>query len=209
MAAALLHAAAAAPLQGPSQPARAAFHPLASAPAASLRLARSSPAPRPRLEASFRALSAGRRFAWRGRRVIAALAGEETGSGVGDGKDNIKEEIKPEEAQEAWKVMLDQFKAEALRMQALSTQAYDVYSKKTREVLLEAAEKLKIQTEKAQKDLSVIAAEVGEEGQEYLTMAARNSPDSIKDIMTTFRALGKLKWPSEYEDYHVGIPFGM
>nr|CAB3478690.1 unnamed protein product [Digitaria exilis] len=210
MAAALLHAAAAAPLQGPNQPARAAFHPLASAPA-SLRLARSSPASRPRLEASFRALSAGRRFArsGRGRRVVAALAGEETGSGVGDDKDNSKEEIKPEEAQEAWKVMLDQFKAEALRMQALSTQAYEVYSKKTREVLLEAAEKLKIQTDKAQKDLSVIAAEVSQEGQEYLTIAARNSPDSIKDIMTTFRALGKLKWPSEYEDYHVGIPFGM
>jgi len=127
---------------------------------------------------------------------------------VGDGKDNSNGEIKPEEAQEAWKVMLEQFKAEALRMQALSMQAYDVYSKRTREVLLEASEKLKIQADKAQKDLSVIAAEVSQEGQEYLTMAARNSPDSIKDITTTFRALGKLNWPSEYEDYHVGIPFG-
>jgi mitochondrial fission protein ELM1 len=105
--------------------------------------------------------------------------------------------------------LLEQFKAEALRMQALSMQAYDVYSKRTREVLLEASEKLKIQADKAQKDLSVIAAEVSQEGQEYLTMAARNSPDSIKDITTTFRALGKLNWPSEYEDYHVGIPFGM
>lgn len=128
---------------------------------------------------------------------------------MGDGKDNSKEEIKPEEAQEAWKVMLEQFKAEALRMQALSVQAYDVYSKRTREVLLEAAEKLKIQADKAQKDLSVVASEVSQEGQEYLTMAAQNSPDSVKDIMTTFRALGKLNWPSEYEDYHVGIPFGM
>jgi len=130
------------------------------------------------------------------------------GSEAGDDKDNSKGEIKPEEAQEAWKVMLEQFKAEALRMQALSIQAYDVYSKRTREVLLEAADKLKIQADKAQKDLSVIATEVGQEGQEYLTMAAQNSPDSIKDITTTFRALGKLNWPSEYEDYHVGIPFG-
>ncbi|CAL4946817.1 unnamed protein product [Urochloa decumbens] len=206
----LLHAA---PLQSPGPPARAgaaAFHPLASAPV-SLRLpARTSSSSRRRLEASF---SAGHRFAGRGaprgRRVLAAFAGEETeGSGVGDDKDNNKEEIKPEEAQEAWKVMLEQFKAEALRMQALSMQAYDVYSKRTREVLLEAAEKLKIQADKAQKDLSVIATEVGQEGQEYLAMAAQNSPDSIKDITVTFKALGKLNWPSEYEDYHVGIPFG-
>jgi len=130
------------------------------------------------------------------------------GSEAGDDKDNSNGEIKPEEAQEAWKVMLEQFKAEALRMQALSMQVYGEYSKRTREVLLEAADKLKIQADKAQKDLSVIATEVGQEGQEYLTMAAQNSPDSIKDITATFRALGKLNWPSEYEDYHVGIPFG-
>ncbi|CAO1944614.1 unnamed protein product [Urochloa humidicola] len=210
MAASLLHAAAA--LHSPCPPARAAaaaFHPLASAPV-SLRLARSSSSSRRRLEGSF---SAGHRFAGRGaplvRGVVAAFAGEETeGSGVVDDKDTSKEEIKPEEAQEAWKVMLEQFKAEALRMQALSMQAYDVYSKRTREVLLEAAEKLKIQADKAQKDLSVIATEVGQEGQEYLAMAAQNSPDSIKDITMTFKALGKLNWPSEYEDYHVGIPFG-
>ncbi|PWZ23891.1 Actin-41 [Zea mays] len=67
---------------------------------------------------------------------------------------------------------------------------------------------MKIQADKAQKDLNVIATEVSQEGQEYLVMAARNSPDSIKDITTTFRALGRLNWPSEYEDYHVGIPFG-
>ncbi|KAL5683172.1 hypothetical protein ACJX0J_009557, partial [Zea mays] len=93
------------------------------------------------------------------------------------------------------------------RRPQLSMQAYDVYSKRAREVLLEASEKMKIQADKAQKDLSVIATEVSQEGQEYLVMAARNSPDSIKDITTTFRALGRLNWPSEYEDYHVGIPF--
>ncbi|CAD6236203.1 unnamed protein product [Miscanthus lutarioriparius] len=210
MAASLLHAATAS-LQSSTRAGAAAFHPLASAP--SLRLARSSFSSSRRLEVSLRAVSPGHRFAGRGaprdRRVVAALAGEQTeGSEVGDDKDNSNGEIKPEEAQEAWKVMLEQFKAEALRMQALSMQAYDVYSKRTREVLLEASEKLKIQADKAHKDLSVIAAEVSQEGQEYLTMAARNSPDSIKDITTTFRALGKLNWPSEYEDYHVGIPFG-
>jgi hypothetical protein len=73
MAASLLHAAAAAP----SQPARTTFHPLASAPV-SLRLARASSSSRRRLEASFRALSAGHRLAGRPRRVVAAFAGEET-----------------------------------------------------------------------------------------------------------------------------------
>eukprot|EP00267_Zea_mays_P056473 XP_023156509.1 uncharacterized LOC100273380 isoform X1 [Zea mays] len=212
MAASLLHAsAAAASLLSSTQHARAgaaAFHPLACAP--SLRLTRSSFSTNRHLEISLRAISASRRFAGRGaprdRRVVAALAGEQTeGSEVGDDRNG---EIKPEEAQEIWKVMLEQFKAEALRMQALSMQAYDVYSERTREVLLEASEKLKIQADKAQKDLSVVATEIGQEGQEYLMMAARNSPDSIKDITTTFRALGKLNWPSEYEDYHVGIPFG-
>ncbi|RLM58944.1 non-green plastid inner envelope membrane protein [Panicum miliaceum] len=52
--------------------------PLASA-QASLRLARSSPSPHPRLEASFQAPSASRRFAGRGapwgRRVVAAFVG--------------------------------------------------------------------------------------------------------------------------------------
>ncbi|XP_062207274.1 protein FATTY ACID EXPORT 3, chloroplastic-like [Phragmites australis] len=201
MAASLVHAAA--PLPSPG---------LASAP--SLRLARSSSSTsRRRLEVSLRAVSAGHRLAGRGaprgRRVVAALAGEETeGSEVGDDKDDIKVEINSEEAQETWKVMLEQFKAEALRMQALSMQAYDVYSKRTREVLLEASEKLRIHADKAQKDLSMIATEIGQEGQEYLVMAAQNSPDSIKDITETFRALGSLSWPSQYKDYHLGIPFG-
>jgi hypothetical protein len=105
--------------------------------------------------------------------------------------------------------MLKQFKGEAIRMQALTTQAYDVYSKRAREVLLEASEKLKIQADKAQKDLSIVAAEVSEEGQEYLKLAAQNSPDSIKDISGTISDLSKLNGPSEYKDYHVAIPFGM
>ncbi|GJM92726.1 hypothetical protein PR202_ga09220 [Eleusine coracana subsp. coracana] len=207
MAASLVHAVAA-----PGQPAARAFHPLASAPAL-LRLARSPSSSRRGIEVSLRAVSAGPRGlvgrgALRGRRVVAALAAEEEGSHVAGDKDTVNVEIQPEEAQEAWKVMLEQFKAEALRMQALSLQAYEVYSKRTREVLLEASEKLKIQAEKAQKDLSVIAAEVGQEGQEYLKLAAQKSPDSVKDITDTFSALSSLSFPSQYKDYHVGIPFG-
>nr|BAJ85311.1 predicted protein [Hordeum vulgare subsp. vulgare] len=211
MAASLLHAAASSPLAGPNPAARAAFRPLASSPF--LRLARSSPDRRSRLDAPPRALSGGARLAasLRPRRFVAALAGEEPmSSELGDDKEKESEkiEIEPEEAQEVWKEMLKQFKAEAIRMQALTTQAYDVYSKRAREVLLEASEKLRIQADKAQKDLSVIAAEVGEEGQEYLQLAAKNSPDSIKDITETINAVGNLNGPSEYKDYHVGISFG-
>ncbi|KAM3333381.1 hypothetical protein ACQJBY_028457 [Aegilops geniculata] len=214
MAASLLHAAASSPLAGPNPAARAAFRPLASSPFP--RLARSSPDRRARLDASLRALSGGARLAAgvaapRPRRFVAALAGEEPmSSELGDDKEKETEkiEIEPEEAQEVWREMLKQFKAEAIRMQALTTQAYDVYSKRAREVLLEASEKLRIQADKAQKDLTIIAAEVGEEGQEYLQLAAKNSPDSIKDITETINAVGNLNGPSEYKDYHVGISFG-
>uniref|UniRef100_A0A8I6WUC4 Non-green plastid inner envelope membrane protein n=1 Tax=Hordeum vulgare subsp. vulgare TaxID=112509 RepID=A0A8I6WUC4_HORVV len=175
MAASLLHAAASSPLAGPNPAARAAFRPLASSPF--LRLARSSPDRRSRLDAPPRALSGGARLAasLRPRRFVAALAGEEPmSSELGDDKEKESEkiEIEPEE------------------------------------VLLEASEKLRIQADKAQKDLSVIAAEVGEEGQEYLQLAAKNSPDSIKDITETINAVGNLNGPSEYKDYHVGISFG-
>ncbi|KAM0844559.1 hypothetical protein ACQ4PT_056963 [Festuca glaucescens] len=209
MAASLLHAAASSsPLAGPNPPARAAFRPLASSPF--LRLARSSLDLRRcrRIDAPLRALPAGGP-APRARRFVVALAAEEpTSSEPGDDAEKENIEIEPEEAQEVWREMLKQFKGEAIRMQALTTEAYAVYSKRAREVLLEASEKLKIRADKAQKDLSVIAAEVGEEGQEYLKLAAQNSPDSIKDITETINALGKLNGPSEYADYHVGIPFG-
>jgi len=165
------------------------------------------------IDAPLRALPDGTRLAagrpaLRARRVVAAFAGEEpTNSEPGDDTEKENAEIEPEEAQEVWREMLKQFKGEAIRMQALTAEAYVVYSKRAREVLLEASEKLKIQADKAQKDLSVIAAEVGEEGQKYLKLAAQNSPDSIKDITETINVLGKLNGPSEYQDYHVAIPF--
>ncbi|KAL5221972.1 hypothetical protein ABZP36_026685 [Zizania latifolia] len=216
MAASVVHAAASSPLQGsrPPAPAPAAFHHVASSPFVRLACTTSSSSRR-RLDAPLRALSAGPRFAagWgtpRARRVVAsAFDGEESvGSELGDDKEKGKEEIKAEEAQEVWKEILKQFKDEAVRMQTLTLQAYDVYSQRAREMLLEASEKLKIQADKAQQDLTVIAAEVSEEGQEYLNLAAQNSPDSIKDISETFSSLRKLNGLSEYQDYHVGIPFG-
>jgi hypothetical protein len=56
---------------------------------------------------------------------------------VAGDKDNINVEI---QAQEVWKVMLEQFKAEALRMQALSMQAYQVYSKRAEDPGRQSAE---------------------------------------------------------------------
>ena len=75
MAASLLHAAASSPLAGPYPAARAAFRPLASSPF--LRLARSSPDRRARLDFPLRALSGGARLstgvaALRPRRFVAA-----------------------------------------------------------------------------------------------------------------------------------------
>jgi hypothetical protein len=78
-------------------------------------------------------------------------------------------------------------------------QAYNVYSKT----------RLKIQADKAQKDLSVIATKVSQEGQEYLVVAARNFPDSDQGYHNNVQGSGRLYGPSEYEDYHVGVPFGM
>uniref|UniRef100_A0A6V7QSG5 Protein FATTY ACID EXPORT 3, chloroplastic n=1 Tax=Ananas comosus var. bracteatus TaxID=296719 RepID=A0A6V7QSG5_ANACO len=151
-------------------------------------------------------VSARRRFS---RIVSFAAANEESkfeDAPVEIEKD--KTDIKSEVSQEEWAQTLEQFKAEALKMKAKSAEAYEIYSKKAVEMLLETSEKLKIQTDKAQKDLGVILKEVGEEGQQYLSMAAEKSPDSVKDILETFKSLGDLKSMSQVRDYHVGVPFG-
>ncbi|XP_026660156.1 protein FATTY ACID EXPORT 3, chloroplastic-like [Phoenix dactylifera] len=122
----------------------------------------------------------------------------------GEGKTEIKMEI----SQETWKQLLEYAKAEAMKMKATSKEAYEVYSKKAMETLLEASEKLKIQAEKAQHDLSIIAKELSKEGKEYLNTTAKNYPDSVKDILETFISLSELKNISEIRDYHIGIPYG-
>ncbi|XP_073114503.1 protein FATTY ACID EXPORT 3, chloroplastic [Elaeis guineensis] len=117
-------------------------------------------------------------------------------------------EIKMEGSQEAWKQSLEYVKAEAMKAKAISQEAYEVYSKKATEILLEASEKLKIQAGKAQQDLSIIAKELSKEGKEYLNTTAKNYPDSVKDVLETFTSLSELKNISEVRDYHIGIPYG-
>ncbi|KAL2530425.1 Protein FATTY ACID EXPORT 3 [Forsythia ovata] len=76
-----------------------------------------------------------------------------------------------EKSEEAWKQTLDSFKEQDLKMQSISKEAYEMYSKKPIVILKETSEKLKIQADKSRQDLTVIAKEVAEESKEYLATA--------------------------------------
>lgn len=114
-----------------------------------------------------------------------------------------------EESQEAWKQALDTFKEQALKLQGVSQEAYEVYSKKAIVVLQDTSEQLKIQADKARYDLSVVAKEITEEGKEYFSSAAENSPE-VKEIVETFTSPDDdLSKVSEVRDFYVGIPYGL
>ncbi|PKU78076.1 protein FATTY ACID EXPORT 3, chloroplastic isoform X1 [Dendrobium catenatum] len=117
--------------------------------------------------------------------------------------------IKEEASQEAWKQTLESFKEEAKKMKGISQEVYDLYSKKAIALLEETSEVLKIQAEKTRHDLGIIAKEISQEGQVYLSTAAVNSPESVKDIVETFASLpNELKQGSTVRDFHLGIPYG-
>ncbi|XAR68709.1 hypothetical protein NMG60_11000058 [Bertholletia excelsa] len=114
------------------------------------------------------------------------------------------------ESEEVWQRTLEAFKAQAVKMQAVSQEAYEAYSKKAMVILKETSEQLKIHAEKARHDLSVIAKEISEEGKEYLTTAAEQSPEPVKDIVETFASsTDDVKEISEVRDFYVGIPYGI
>ncbi|KAG5550773.1 hypothetical protein RHGRI_015659 [Rhododendron griersonianum] len=118
-----------------------------------------------------------------------------------------------EESEEAWQQTLASFKEQALKMQSVSQEAYELYSKKAIVILKETSEQLKIQAEKARQDLSVIVKEISEEGKEYLSTAAEKSPEPVKDIVDTFATVGSsvnqdTKF-SEVPDFFLGIPYGI
>ncbi|XP_010931376.1 protein FATTY ACID EXPORT 3, chloroplastic isoform X2 [Elaeis guineensis] len=144
---------------------------------------------------------------WASRPVPFAASNEES-LDIEVEKDTDNIEKKTDNSQEALKQALEHVKAEAMKAKAMSQEAYEVYSKKAMEILLEASEKLKIQAGKAQNDLSIIAKELSEEGKEYLNTMAKNYPDSVKDILETFTSYSELKSISEVRDYHIGIPYG-
>lgn len=124
-------------------------------------------------------------------------------------KDNndLKEEAEAQE--EAWKQTLASFKEQAMKVQAVSQEAYEVYSDKAMIILKETSEKLKIQADKAREDWTIIAKEISEESKEYLTTAAENSPEPVKDIVETFvSSADELNDMSKVRDFYVGIPYG-
>ncbi|KAK2981840.1 hypothetical protein RJ640_010357 [Escallonia rubra] len=124
-------------------------------------------------------------------------------------EENSDIRVEAEESEEAWKQTLASFKEQALKMQSVSQEAYELYSKKAVVILKETADRLKIQAEKARQDLSVIATEISEEGKEYLSTAAENSPDEVKDIMETFASTpSNLNDVSKVRDFYFGMPYG-
>lgn len=121
-------------------------------------------------------------------------------------KNDLKQAGK--ESQEAWEQALASFKEQALKVQSVSQEAYEVYSKKAVVILKETAEQLKIQADQASKDLSVMAKELGEGGREYLSAAAENSPEPVKDVVETFASAEDLDDVSKVRDFYIGIPYG-
>ncbi|KAL1808090.1 hypothetical protein ACET3Z_025080 [Daucus carota] len=117
--------------------------------------------------------------------------------------------IEGDDSEEYWNQMLASFKEQALKMQSVSQEAYEEYSKRANVILKETSKQLKIQAEKAKKDLTVIAEEVSKEGKQYLSKAADESPEPVKDIVQTFAASSdELNEVSQVRDFYIGIPYG-
>ncbi|XVF29721.1 hypothetical protein REPUB_Repub15cG0146700 [Reevesia pubescens] len=124
-------------------------------------------------------------------------------------KDEVRKMGSEEESNEAWKQALETFKEQALKMQSVSQEAYEIYTKKALVTLKETSEQLKIQAEKAKNDLTEIAKEISEEGKVYLSTAAENSPPEVKEIVETYSSSADdFNDVSKVLDFHVGIPYG-
>ncbi|KAL9428609.1 hypothetical protein AB3S75_030568 [Citrus x aurantiifolia] len=113
------------------------------------------------------------------------------------------------ESEEAWKQTLAAFREQAIKMQSVSQEAYEIYSKRATAILKETAEQLKIEAEKARKDLTVVAKELSEDGKKYLTEATENNPE-VKEIVETFTLpTDDVKEFSTLHDFYLGIPYGL
>ncbi|KAG6519659.1 hypothetical protein ZIOFF_023157 [Zingiber officinale] len=140
--------------------------------------------------------------------ALATSHEESRNSDIEVEKDNNDADVNDGGSKEAWKESLERFKVEALKVKAVSEEAYEVYSKKAIEMLMDTSEKLKIQADKAQKDLSVIAQEISNEGQEYLSEAAKNYPDSVREILEVYASVEESSNISSVRDFYLGIPYG-
>ncbi|KAL3615804.1 hypothetical protein CASFOL_040098 [Castilleja foliolosa] len=148
----------------------------------------------------------------RQKRYISSFAASHDESKASDiDIDKEKEDMKAgeQDSQEAWQQALESFKQQTLKMQSISKEAYELYSEKAIVILKETSENLKIKSEKARQDLSVVAKEIAEESKEYLATAAENSPEPVKDIVETFSSsTDELNDVSKVRDFYVGIPYG-
>ncbi|GAB2257597.1 hypothetical protein Droror1_Dr00013757 [Drosera rotundifolia] len=123
-------------------------------------------------------------------------------------KNNLHESDKA--SQEAWEQVLVSFKEQALKLHGVSQEAYEMYSKKAMTALKETAEKLKIHADQARYDLAVITRELGQEGKEYLAIAAEHSPEPVKDVVEIFASpFDDINDISQLRDFYVGIPYGV
>ncbi|KAH1047363.1 hypothetical protein J1N35_038147 [Gossypium stocksii] len=121
----------------------------------------------------------------------------------------VEREKNEESSNEAWQRALEAFKEQALKMQNVSQEAYEIYSKKALVTLKETSEQLKIQAEKARNDLIEIVKETSEEAKVYLSTAAENSPPQVKEIVGTYySSADDFNDISKILDFHVGIPYG-
>lgn len=120
-------------------------------------------------------------------------------------KEWSEQEQQGKESEEAWKQALAAFKEQALRLQSVSQEAYEIYSKKAMVALKETSERLQIESDKARYDLTVIVQELGEESKQYI----ENSPEPVKEVIETFvSATDSVKDLSEFRDFHFGVPYG-
>ncbi|KAJ6403432.1 hypothetical protein OIU84_015354 [Salix udensis] len=142
-------------------------------------------------------------------RQILVFAGSHEDSGHSEievEKESEDKKLVGEESEEVWKQTLESFREQALRLQSVSQEAYEIYSKKAMIVLEETSEKLKIHAEKAKEDLGELAKEFGQD----LVAATENSPEPVKEVVETFStSTDDFNDISKVRDFQVGIPYGL
>ncbi|KAK9124749.1 hypothetical protein Sjap_014351 [Stephania japonica] len=145
----------------------------------------------------------------RRRRVVSSAASQEDSKHSDIEVEHGKTDIElGSESQEAWNKMVESLKEQLVKVQGMSEEAYEVYSKKALVILKEASEELKVQSEKARRYSSKVASEISVQGKEYISLAAEKSPD-VDEIVKTFESSASdLKEPANFRDFHVGIPYG-
>ncbi|XP_031498878.1 protein FATTY ACID EXPORT 3, chloroplastic-like [Nymphaea colorata] len=145
-------------------------------------------------------------------RVIPPATASREGSEHSDvDVEKVKSEIEKqaEETKEVWIKTIESLKSYAINMQNMSQEAYELYSQQAVVILKQMSEQLKGQAEKARQDMAILAEGVSTEGKQYLSTAAENSPEPVKDIVETFASQApELREISEVRDFFIGIPYG-